>query len=158
MSNVRIKFLADCVDRNIKYSVMFARALLRIARPHLVPAPLAPRAAFLLSSTTCTHFPRRSGVFAALSHVALKLQTSPFNFRASSLSHGSSRPALSAISTRSFFSSSDGHRPSLSEVLSIMKLKVSSVLFPIFICSCSHFVYLSVHTMARGLSVAQLRS
>ena len=137
---------------------MFTRALLRIARQHLLPAPLTPRAAFLCSSTTSTHFPRRSGISPAFLHVALKLQRSPFNFRASCLSHRSSRPSLSAISTRSFFSSSDGHRPSLSEVLSIMKLKASSILFPEILCSCSHFLSLSVRTMALGLSAAQWRS
>jgi hypothetical protein len=68
-------------------------------------------------------------MFPALSRVTSKLQASSCNFRAFSLSHGRSRPAPSAISSRSFFSSSEGPRPSLLEVVSIMKLKVSSVFF-----------------------------
>jgi hypothetical protein len=114
---------------------MLVRSLFRVVRPHIVAASLQPRAAFLqFSSTASTVLPRQSRMFPALSRVSSKLQASSCNFRAFSLSHGRSRPAPSAISSRSFFSSSEGPRPSLLEVVSIMKLKVSSVFF-FTICS-----------------------
>ena len=112
---------------------MLVRSLFRVVRPHIVAASLQPRAAFLkFSSTASTLLPRQFRMFPPLSRVSSKLQASSCNCRAFSLFHGRSRPAPSAISSRSFFSSSEGPRPSLLEVVSILKLKVIAVfLFPI---------------------------
>ena len=130
---------------------MFARALLRVARPHVLRAPLAPRSAFLkFCSPTCTHLSRRTGISGspALSHVALNLKSSPCNFRAFSLLHGCSRPTRPAVSARGFFTSSDGPRPSLAEVLSIAKLKARHRLLPAFFESCFVLVSLRVLQLA----------
>jgi hypothetical protein len=114
---------------------MFARALLRVARPHLLRAPVAPCSAFLkFCSPSRSHLSRPTGISVcpALSHVALNLNSSSCNFRAFSLFHGCSRPTRPAVSSRGFFSSSDGPRPSLAEVLSIAKLKARLACFPLF--------------------------
>lgn len=108
---------------------MFVRSLLRIVRPRALASHVAPRTTFSVFNTaTASKFHRQPGLLASFSRAASTTQAVPHTCRYFSLSHISSRPAPTSIASRGFFSSSEGPRPSLSEVLSLTKLKVLPLL------------------------------
>jgi hypothetical protein len=122
---------------------MFVRSILRIVRPVALASHVAPRTAFSTFNTaTASKFHRQLGHLTSFSRAASTTQAVPHTCRYFSLSRISSRPAPTSIASRGFFSSSEGPRPSLSEVLSLTKLKVLPV--PPSIVAASTF-YVHVH-------------
>ena len=148
---------------------MFVRSLLRIVRPRALASHVAPRTAFSVFNTaTASKFHRQPGLLASFSRAASTTQAVPHTCRYFSLSHISSRPAPTSIASRGFFSSSEGPRPSLSEVLSLTKLKVPPVppsivavstvyVHVYFVCQIAYVICCRLLNTVLGLLAARLR-
>jgi hypothetical protein len=132
------------------------RSLLLLSRPSPLAAKLTPLAAFsTFSLVGSKSLLRQSRLSLKSQNLAYLVRSSPRIIRPLRPSHEYSWPACSVASThtRGFFSS-DGPRPSLSEVLSLMKLKVPSSHIR---SSRSNSYCCRQHTMVLCLLVAPLR-
>jgi hypothetical protein len=149
---------------------MFVRSLLRIVGHRALASHVAPRTAFSAFNTaTASKFHRQPGLLASFSRAASTTQAVPHTCRYFSLSRISSRPAPTSIASRGFFSSSEGPRPSLSEVLSLTKLKVlpeppsivaasTFYLHVYFVFQIAYVTCCRLLNTALGLLAARLRS